>query len=38
MAAKPPLISAEKVKVSRMMVYGTMLRGLVAAFTNFPLR
>ena len=38
MAAKPPLLSAEKVKVSRMMVYGTMLRGLVAAFTNFPLR
>ncbi|MEO6785784.1 MAG: phytoene/squalene synthase family protein [Chthoniobacteraceae bacterium] len=38
MAATPPLGSAEKVKVSRSMVYGTMLRGLVAAFSNGPLR
>ena len=38
MAATPPLGSAEKVKVSRPMVYGTMLRGLVAAFSNGPLR
>ena len=38
MAATPPLGSAEKVKVSRPMVYGTMLRGFVAAFSNGPLR
>ena len=38
MAANPPLLSDEKVKVSRGMVYGTMLRGLVAAFSNLPLR
>ena len=38
MAATPPLGSAEKVKVSRAMVYGTMLRGLLAAFSNGPLR
>ena len=37
MAATPPLASTEKVKVSRSMVYGTMLRGLVAAFSNSPL-
>ena len=38
MAATPPLGSAEKVKVSRPMVYGTMLRGFVAAFSNGPLQ
>ena len=38
MATTPPLASTEKVKVSRPMVYGTMLRGLVAAFSNGPLR
>ena len=38
MAATPPLGSAEKVKVSRPMVYGTMLRAFVAAFSNGPLR
>jgi farnesyl-diphosphate farnesyltransferase len=38
MSATSPLGSAEKVKVSRGMVYGTMLRGLVAAFSNAPLR
>ena len=38
MAATPPLASPEKVKVSRMMVYGSMLRGLVAAFSNSPVR
>ena len=38
MAATPPLGSAEKVKVSRTMVYRTMLRGLIAAFSNGPLR
>ena len=37
MAATPPLASTEKVKVSRSMVYGTMLRGVVAAFSNSPL-
>ena len=38
MAATPPLGSAEKVKVSRPMVYGTMLRAFAAAFSNGPLR
>ena len=38
MAATPPLACAEKVKVTRAMVYGTMLRGFVAAFSNGPLR
>ena len=38
MAATPPLGSPEKVKVSRALVYGTMLRGLIAAFSNAPLR
>ena len=38
MAATPPLGSAEKVKVSRPMVYGTMLRAFLAAFSNGPLR
>ena len=38
MAATPPLVSAENVKVSRTMVYGTMLRAFVAAFSNGPLR
>ena len=38
MAATPPLASTEKVKVSRSMVYGTMFRGLTAAFSNGPLR
>jgi hypothetical protein len=38
MADTPPLASTEKVKVSRSMVYGTMFRGLVAAFSNGPLR
>ena len=38
MATRPPLGSAEKVKVSRTMVYGTILRGLIAAFSNLPLR
>ena len=37
MTATPPLGSAEKVKVSRSMVYGTMLRGFFAAFSNGPL-
>jgi len=37
MAATPPLGSTEKVKVARTMVYGTMLRALVAAFSNGPL-
>ena len=38
MAVTSPLGSAEKVKVPRSMVYGTMLRALVAAFSNAPLR
>ena len=38
MAATPPLGSAEKVKVSRSMVYRSMLRSLHAAFSNGPLR
>jgi farnesyl-diphosphate farnesyltransferase len=38
MAVTSPLGTAEKVKVSRGMVYGTMLRGFVAAFSNGPLR
>ncbi len=38
MAATPPLGSADKVKVSRSMVYRSMLRGLHAAFSNGPLR
>jgi farnesyl-diphosphate farnesyltransferase len=38
MAVTSPLGSPEKVKVSRGMVYGTMLRALVAAFSNGPLR
>ena len=37
-AATPPLGSSEKVKVSRSMVYRSMLRGLHAAFSNGPLR
>jgi len=38
MAATSPLGSPERVKVSRKMVYRTMLGGLVAAFSNVPLR
>ena len=38
MTAMPPLGSAEKVKVPRAMVYGTMLHALIAAFSNGPLR
>ena len=38
MSVTSPLGSAEKVKVSRGMVYGTMCRALVAAFSNGPLR
>ncbi len=38
MVETPPLGSAEKVKVSRAMVYRTMLRGLGTAFSNAPLR
>jgi len=38
MAVTPPLGSEEKVKVSRAMVYGAMFRGLLAAFSNGPLR
>ncbi len=37
MAATPPLASTAKVKVSRGMVYSTMLRGLIAGFSNGPL-
>ena len=37
MAATPPLGSPGKVKVPRAMVYGTMLRGFVAGFSNGPL-
>ena len=38
MAVTSPLGSVEKVKVSRGMVYGTMCRALIAAFSNAPLR
>lgn len=38
MAANSPLTSETKVKVSRTTVYGTMLRGLLAGFSDSPLR
>jgi farnesyl-diphosphate farnesyltransferase len=38
MASTSPLGSPERVKVSRKMVYRTMLGGIVSAFSNVPLR
>jgi farnesyl-diphosphate farnesyltransferase len=38
LAEKPPLETPERVKISRAAVRGVMLRAIVAAFSNAPLR